>query len=136
MNIFVLLFIYQIKHFVADFPLQNEYMLGKFKEKDWELPLACHAGVHSIFTLLISLMFIGVFGSICLAIFDFVIHFAMDRYKASPKHLGKYTALSKKEFIAGATEEQKKDNVKFWWALGLDQMVHHLTHYIIIYFLI
>ena len=136
MKIFILLFVYQIKHFLADYPLQNEYMLGKFKENDWKLPLACHAGVHSIFTLLISLTCVSLTASIFLALFDFVIHFVMDRYKASPKYLGKYACLSKKEYIDGPTEKQKKDNVKFWYSLGLDQMVHHLTHYIIIMFLI
>lgn len=25
-----------------------------------------------------------------------------------------------------------KSNTYFWWALGLDQMVHHLTHYVFI----
>lgn len=59
----------------------------------------------------------------------------MDRIKASPKRLGKYKALTSSEFEK-ATEEQKKSNTYFWWALGLDQGVHHLTHYLIIYFLI
>ena len=33
LEIFVLLFAFQMKHFLADYPLQNVYMLGKFKEK-------------------------------------------------------------------------------------------------------
>ena len=36
--------IYQVKHFLADYPLQTPYMLQKFKEQDWETPLAAHAG--------------------------------------------------------------------------------------------
>lgn len=135
-QLFILLFIFQIKHFLADFPLQNEYMLGKFKEKDWILPLTAHSGVHALFTFLISLIFLDIYDSIYLGLFDFVIHFTMDRIKASPKMLGRYVGLSKSDFIAGVTDEQKKSNKKFWLSLGLDQMVHHLTHYIIIGFLL
>ena len=30
-EIFILLILFQIKHFLCDFPLQGKYMLGKFK---------------------------------------------------------------------------------------------------------
>ena len=61
----------------------------------------------------------------------------MDRVKASPKMLGKFKALTANEFIS-ATDEQKLNNKYFWWSLGLglDQAVHHLTHYFIIYLLV
>lgn len=131
-KLFILLIIFQLKHFVADFPLQNEYMLGKFKKKGWILPLACHAGMHSLITFIISLCFVSFSASIGIALFDFVIHFAMDRIKASPDMLGKYSSISKNEFKMGVSKEQMEDNKKFWWALGLDQGVHHITHYIII----
>jgi hypothetical protein len=49
---------FQIKHFLADFPLQGKYMLGKFKGgTDWVLPLVAHSGVHALFTLAIVLWF-------------------------------------------------------------------------------
>ena len=32
MKIFILLVIFQFKHFIADYLLQNNYMLGKFKD--------------------------------------------------------------------------------------------------------
>lgn len=38
------------------------------------------------------------------------------------------------KYILAATKLQS--NKFFWWSLGLDQMVHHLTHYIIIYLII
>ncbi len=55
MELAVLLVVFQLKHFMADYPLQNEYMLGKFKAKGWFAPLALHAGVHSLFTCVIEL---------------------------------------------------------------------------------
>lgn len=133
--IFLLLILYQIKHFICDYPLQGQYMLGKFKGgTEWILPLLAHVGVHGLFTAVICLFFNPSL-AIPLAIFDMTVHFIMDRIKASPNMLGKYQALTKSTFMT-ATNEEKKSNVKFWWALGLDQGVHHLTHYAIIYWLV
>ncbi len=142
--IWLLLVVYQLKHFFCDYPLQTPYMLGKFKSgNDWILPLMAHAGVHALATFLIAVFF-GFKLALALAAFDFVAHFAMDRIKASPNMLGRYKALSGKEYVEimvssmdkSENDKRLKDNVRFWWALGLDQGVHHLTHYVIIAFLV
>jgi hypothetical protein len=116
--IFILLVAFQIKHFMCDFPLQGRYMLGKFKERGWIAPLAAHCGVHAVGTLVVLTLWSNTANAALLAaaVFDFVMHFAMDRLKASPKMWGRY----------------KPDQPSFWYALGLDQMWHHLTHYVII----
>jgi len=117
-EIFILLIVYQIKHFLCDFPLQTAYMLGKMNKDHWVLPLASHAGVHALFTLLIvAIVNINLWW---LSVVDFIIHFTMDRIKASPNLLNRF----------------KLDDKRFWWALGFDQMVHHLTHYFIIFMLV
>jgi hypothetical protein len=163
--IFGLLIAFQFKHFLADYPLQTPYMLQKFKP-GWEFvkPLAAHAGTHAAFTWLICLVFAVIKGKVpvylppAMALLDFTVHFVVDRIKASPRLLGRYKALSAKEFpdtirdasggykIGGDTymvpegkaRDARKallDNKYFWWALGWDQMMHHLTHYLIIYLL-
>lgn len=146
--VFILLVVYQEKHYLADFPLQTWWMLGKFKEKGWVLPLAAHAGVHACFTGFISCVFLYLNKSthyllpFCLASVDFVIHFTMDRIKASPKLLGKYKSLCQHDFEHKANmgeerwQQKLRSNTKFWRALGWDQKVHHLTHYYIIWRLI
>jgi len=151
-SIFVLLAVYQLKHFLCDYPLQNRYMLGKFK-KDWNfIPhLTAHAGVHGVATLLISKAFLGdgfFWIPIHLALFDFVVHFVMDRIKASENFLGRFKALSKDQWIAANSlssaptemgeiaNQQLRHNDYFWWAVGFDQMVHHLTHYAIIWIIL
>ena len=113
--LFLLLVIYQLKHFLCDYPLQTAYMLGKFKGGDeWIAPLLAHAGVHAAGTLLIGLIFAPVYGlAILLAMLDFVAHFTIDRIKA----------------VKGSYPQTDK---RFWWALGADQMAHHFTHYAII----
>ena len=159
--VFLLLVIYQLKHWFADYPLQGKYMLGKFKGGwDWVLPLAAHCGVHMAMTFVIGMFFAkDIVTAIGLSLFDFTIHFTMDRIKASPNLLGRFKALSANEMKAilidvpkDVTLDKKnsgewlsflgkygnalKSNTYFWWALGLDQGVHHLTHYAIIYWLV
>ena len=165
-NAFILLVVYQLKHFLADYPLQGQYMLGKFKP-GWDFlgPLAAHCGVHALMTFVIALSFLltsskwdagyCIVLATALADFDFIAHFAMDRIKAGPKWLGRFKALSGPEYMAllkhkneilksglytyeelNEIESRFSGNVLFWWALGLDQMWHHLTHYAIIFVLL
>lgn len=119
-TILILLVIFQVKHFLCDYPLQTAYMLRKFSDdwKEWLPALTAHAAVHAGFTGFILLVFKPVLMPLLLV--DFVVHFIVDLAKAS-KHLG---------------SRWKPDNKFFWWALGLDQMIHHLTDYFIIWMII
>lgn len=119
-SVFVLLVVFQLKHFIADFPLQTEYMLRK-TSSGWSFlkPLCFHCAVHAGLTLLICLW---VNPSLWyLSLFDFTIHFIMDRIKSGPRYLGRFNDV---------------DRSSFWNCLGLDQMIHHFTHYFIIWQLI
>ena len=114
-----LLILFQVKHFVADFVLQNVWMLQKARP-DWDfvLPLAIHCGVHAGLTLVAALYLNPTLW--WLAVLDFVIHFTMDRLKAGPRYFGRFHDIRGKAF---------------WVTFGLDQMVHHLTHLYICYLL-
>ena len=119
-NAFLLLVVFQIKHFLADFPLQFPYMLRKFRPGwDFVLPLTMHCLVHSALTLLIVL---------CLdwhlwwlALLDFVTHFIMDRIKSGPRYLGRF---------------KDSTTTVYWVSFGFDQMVHHLTHMLIVWLIL
>ncbi len=115
-----LVVVFQIKHFIADFPLQFPYMLRKMSD-DWDFlaPLSLHCGVHTLLTLAICLLTAP--GLWYLAIFDFVVHFLMDRIKSGPRYLGRFNDVHRSSF---------------WIALGFDQMVHHLTHLYIIWMIV
>lgn len=162
-TLFILLVVMQFKHLIADYFLQNEYMLGKFKYTNWEIPLAAHCAVHFVFTFIISycvLQYISLSG--ILGCIDFIIHFVMDRIKASPDLLGQFKSLTKEEYLkyhhmannsvlynADRTkqrtfsireQEYAKDKIKsnkyFWWSLGLDQTIHHLTDILIVFMIV
>lgn len=141
-KIFSLLVIFQIKHFLADFPLQGKYMLGKFKSEihQWFFPLVAHGLVHAIFTFFIVWYFKDPLNAVALAMIDFNLHCFMDRIKASPRLLGRFQVISKDEYLNIVNDKYMvcksvnmlRSNKYFWWSLGIDQMFHHLTHYLII----
>lgn len=128
-TVFVLLVLFQTKHFICDFPLQGVYMLRKMDKEHWEVPLLAHTAVHSIGTLLIvlgSLLYYDVHLLLLLqlglglACIDLVLHFLVDRIKASPNLGGKY----------------KPTEPRFWINLGLDQLTHHIINYAFIYVIV
>ena len=55
-----------------------------------------------------------------LAALDFGIHFTMDRLKAGPRYLGRFHDVRSKAY---------------WVSFGIDQMIHHLTHLYIAWYL-
>lgn len=156
--VFALIVIYQIKHYVADYLLQTPWMLGKFKPwPHFIKPLAAHAGVHAAFTFVIAMFFQPPLFALGLALLDAGIHFLVDRVKASPNMLGRFKALSANEMkqiienaqyykeypLSNTTmQTQPQDLAKlrsnriFWHCLGLDQMAHHLTHYLLIWMML
>lgn len=119
--LFTLLVVFQIKHYLCDFPLQVRWMLQKVNE-GWSffVPLAVHCLVHAAMTLLIVFYYAGA-KFWWLAIVDWVAHFVMDRIKAGPKYLGRF---------------RDRDKSSYWNALGFDQMIHHITSFYIVWVII
>lgn len=117
---FSLLILFQVKHFIGDFPLQVPYMLRKVLPS-WRffVPLAIHCMVHGLMTLAIVLVVKPQLW--WLAIVDFVAHFLMDRIKSGPRYFGRYN---------------DKSSAMYWNVFGFDQMVHHLTGIYIVWALI
>ena len=118
-EIFILLVVFQIKHFICDYPLQIQYMLGKMNKTGWIFPLLSHSAVHAFGTFVI-VSFYDIYLAIYLALIDLVLHFIVDRLKASPKIGGRF----------------KLEQPYFWWALGADQMTHHIINYVFIYIIL
>ena len=100
-----------IKHFLADFLLQTDWMAaGKDRPKGWLLPLSAHAGVHGAMT---AALFLAVAPPlIWLGLADMLIHGAIDRLKS----------------ISTRRKALTPRQTAFWWLFGLDQSLHHLTH--------
>jgi hypothetical protein len=99
-----------VKHVIADFVLQNSWMaLGKDQKTGWALPLLAHCGVHLVLTTLLVVLIAPRFWFIGLV--DFAIHIVIDRAKGI--------------CISGFNIQQ--GHQWFWWLIGIDQALHHLT---------
>ncbi len=134
MQVYYLLIAFYIKHFMADYPLQNRYMLGKTnKDNGYILPLISHCLVHGVFTLSICLYVNPTYW--WLSLVDMSVHFVVDRIKASPNLLGRFKSLCQHNG-ANATQKELRNNNFFWYVLGMDQMLHHLTDLFIIFMLL
>ena len=103
-----------IKHFLADFLFQTDWIaMGKERRDGWLLPLVIHAGLHGALT---TLLFLVVAPPLAwLGIADALIHGAIDRMKG----------------IAARRRALVPSKTGFWWLLGADQTLHHLTHLVL-----
>ena len=101
---------FTIKHVVADFFLQTNWMaLGKERRHGWLVPLTVHAAWHGGLTVL---MIAAVAPRLAwLGGVDFVVHAAIDRCKG---------------LIVTINGITPKDHW-FWWLIGIDQGLHHLA---------
>ena len=109
-EVFLLLSLFGIKHFIADFPLQYQYMV---KEKGtYGAPGGLHHSmVHACFTFLILVFFCdNAYAVIGLSLLDFVAHYHID--------------WAKQQLNRGLSIQDDR-----WWTLmGLDQCLHYLTY--------
>lgn len=136
---FWLIVAFQIKHFLVDYILQRGFAKFSADWRVWIPGLLVHAGMHVIGTFIILAPISGVFIAANLALFNGGVHFIMDRLKASPNLWGRegrwIKSIENREVYVGddddsiLTKHEKYFQTKpqFWWALGFDQMIHHLT---------
>lgn len=101
--------LFRVKHFMADYFLQTTWMVrGKEKDSGWVTALFTHAAVHAGGTTAIAAAFAP--SMIFLGTIDLFLHAGIDRTKAAWRRL-------------------EPSQPAFWWAHGIDQEAHHLTHF-------
>ena len=116
-TLLILAVLFSIKHFLADYPLQTAY---QYKNKGDFLHIGgiLHALIHGIFTTAIFSMYVPFIMAYFLGYFDMVIHYLIDYCKVRINN----------KFGLSPTNSDK-----FWWLLGLDQLLHALTYIGLIY---
>jgi len=111
--ILLLYLAFRAKQVICDFFLQTGW-LALTKEatqtRDGWKALAVHAGIHAAFTFMLVVVFAPKLW--WLGIVDFFVHGAIDRAKAVIVFKNNWTYK----------------NYQYWWAMGLDQEAHNLTH--------
>jgi hypothetical protein len=114
-SILLLFFLFQVKHFYFDFLNQTQNEL-KFKGIYGNWLGIKHSLKHSIGTFLCVWIMLGpssVLFSLCLGVFDLVVHYHTD-------------------YIKSKYGEKDVSQSKFWHDFGLDQFIHQLTYIIIL----
>lgn len=111
--VFLLLALFGIKHFIADFVMQTEYMVKEKGIYGTEGGVE-HSTIHAAMTLLILLGVAGIILATILAIADGIVHYHIDWCKQQLTR--NYTPMDK----------------AFWIWFGVDQLLHYFTYIIIV----
>jgi Protein of unknown function (DUF3307) len=113
LDILALYLAFRAKQLICDFFLQTSWM-ANVKGSPFNMggakALGLHAGIHAAFTFVLMIAFAPAYW--WLGFVDLFIHGLIDRVKAEITNRKGWTY---------------KDNV-YWWAFGLDQEAHNLTH--------
>lgn len=117
MMLLVLVFLFEVKHLLADFYLQSSGMV-RLKGTYGNPVGASHSLVHAAITpvILALLTPLGPGLIAALAVFEFVVHYHTDWFKDRLTKRGGYTPAQK----------------TYWILVGLDQFVHRLTYLVIL----
>ena len=106
------LVLFQIKHYVFDFPLQTQYQLRN-KGTYGHFGGILHAGLHGTGSILpLYVMHLPIWLIALLIAGEFVAHYHVDWTK---EQILRRTGWTPEDF-------------GYWQALGIDQMIHHLTY--------
>ena len=112
--IYLLLFLFFFKHFLADFLWQTPRMSAD-KGTYGLLGGLQHAGLHGSFSYVILLHFVDPVFAAGLAVADAVLHYHID--------------WAKRQFTRSLTQDDRE----FWIWHGIDQLLHAVTYFAIIY---
>ena len=115
---FEALFLLFIKHFICDFPLQANPWMYRNKGTYMHPGGIAHASIHALGTLLVLAPFIGS-ASVLYAGIDLLVHYHIDWAKMN---------------VSKRYDLQPNNSERFWILLGFDQLLHHITYFMIVYF--
>ena len=112
MDVLALVLLLQAKHLVADFYLQNEFMLSG-RNRYFHLGRATHVTIH-IFGTVLCFVLLGIGGLFAAGVLlaEFLLHYHIDWAKSA---VGEHYGF-------------KPDMPEYWHALGLDQALHQITY--------
>jgi hypothetical protein len=102
----------QTKHFICDYPLQTLWMI-KNKGTYGHPGGIIHSGIHALatttaFLILTPTLLVG----LGIMAGEFLLHYHIDWGKEQIIRRAHVTATDR----------------EFWWAIGFDQLLHHLTY--------
>ena len=134
-QIFVLLLAFQIKQLLCDYPIQPEFLLKRFQSSSVN-GLLLYSFFHGFFTLAICLILTTASFPLAagLALLDVGIDFVLGLTRSKSDLLARFRPLDLQEFTV-ASRKAKRQHRLYWIFFGIDQALHHMTHFSIVYIL-
>lgn len=115
-----LMFLFQLKHFLADYAFQTGWMVAN-KGRYGHMGGIAHAGLHALLTIPVLLTTAEpILAVLVIAVTEWVVHYHIDWTKSQ---------LTRR---AGLTPADKS----YWTLSGADQWAHQLTYLAILWYLI
>ena len=111
-TLLTVLLILEVKHFVFDYPLQTGFQLRN-KVTYGHIGGLLHAGLHVLGTSAIFLVVRpSLLAGLGILVGEFLIHYHLDWAKGQFNKMNQLTT----------------NDALYWWGIGLDQLLHHLTY--------
>jgi hypothetical protein len=113
--VLTILVVLEVKHFIFDYPLQTGYQLRN-KATYGHPGGLLHAGLHALggtAAFLVVRPSLGV--AFAIVVGEFIAHYHLDWAKGQ---------FNKRRGLTTA-------DAMYWWGIGLDQLLHHLTYVVI-----
>lgn len=111
-SLIAILVVLEIKHFICDYPFQTSRQLLN-KGTYFHPGGIFHSGLHAFFTMAAFLVATPTLAlGITIVLGEFLLHYHIDWLKEQIIRRAGWTATQR----------------EFWWAIGADQLLHHLTY--------
>jgi len=115
-----LLFALVIKHVIVDLGLQSQLLWGLTHNKKRYFGCHAHYFHHGLGTLIVALFFTSPLVATIAAVIDYIAHWHID-----------YTKHNTINYL-----ELKRQDKLFWWVTVVDQLLHFLTYYLLVLYVI
>ena len=116
----LLLFLLIVKHCVTDLGIQSQLLWGKTVNKKYYFGCHSHYLHHAIGTFIVFALLTDWKTTLLATVIDYIVHWHIDfvKYQIN-NHL-----------------ELKRSDKLYWWTATLDQLLHFLTYYLLVIFLV
>jgi hypothetical protein len=134
-QIFVLLLAFEVKQLLCDYPILPDFLLKRFHSNGIKA-FILYSAFHGFITFTICLLLTNAEYPLALlmSLLDFAAGFALAMFRSHSSMIARFKPLDLDEFMS-ASRKAKRQHRMYWTFFGLDQAIHHMTHFSIIYIL-
>ena len=113
-------FLLIVKHTIIDLGIQSQFLWGRAHEKNNYFGGHNHYLHHGLGSLLVFVWFLDLHTALLLSILDYVAHWHIDFTKHK---VNRYLDITRKDTL-------------WWWTAVADQLLHFLTYFLLMWYII